>query len=207
MDVGSILQIKPAVPDHTATPRANREFFSLPAPDLAVRLLGCTIVRQQASAIHRARIVEVEAYTDDAASHAAARKRTPRNRLVFGPPGFAYIYLSYGVHHCLNVVGETDGVPGAVLIRGLDGIDRAAGPGLACRALGLSLDDNGRDLVVDQTLWIEPPTAFDADHKIITTTRIGISKAKELPWRFYLSGSTGVSKRDRAAEHLARGPR
>ena len=118
---------------------------------------------------------------------------------MFGPAGFAYIYFTYGMHYCFNVVTETDGRPGAVLVRGLDGIARAAGPALACRALQLTLHDNGRDLVTDPNLWIEPGRRTCSE-RIVCTTRIGIRAATELPRRFYLSGSPGVSRRDRRAE-------
>ena len=147
----------------------------------------------------RGRIVEVEAYTDDAASHSANGKRTPRNRIMYGPPGFVYIYFTYGMHHCFNVVTETDGCPGAVLIRGLDGIARATGPALACRALNLTLRDNGRDLVTDPDLWIEAGRRRRAE-RIVQATRIGIRKSIDLPYRFYILDSPGVSRRDRVAE-------
>jgi DNA-3-methyladenine glycosylase len=118
---------------------------------------------------------------------------------MFGPAGFAYVYFTYGMHHCLNVVTETEGRPGAVLIRGLDGIAHAAGPALACRALQLTVRDNGRDLITDPGLWIEPGRRRRGE-RLVQTTRIGIRRAVELPYRFYLLGSSGVSKRDRVAE-------
>lgn len=179
--------------------RWQRADFSGSTGRIARRLLGCFVCHRREQELWRGRIVEVEAYTDDEASHAANGKRTPRNQIMFGPPGFAYIYLSYGMHHCLNVVTERDGAPGAVLIRGLDDIARAAGPGLVCRALHLQRSDNGRDLVSDPHFWIEPGRRRGGE-RIVTATRIGIRKAAELPLRFYLLGSAGVSRRDRAAE-------
>ncbi len=118
---------------------------------------------------------------------------------MFGSAGVAYVYFTYGMHHCFNVVTEEDGRPGAVLVRGLDGIAHAAGPALACKALHLTLRDNGRDLVTDPDLWIEPGRRKRGE-RIVRTTRIGIRHAAELPLRFYLLGSPGVSKRDRRAE-------
>jgi DNA-3-methyladenine glycosylase len=162
-------------------------------------LLGCTICHRVGDEWLRGRIVEVEAYTADLASHAANGKRTPRNRIMFGPAGLSYVYFTYGMHHCFNVVTDSEGQPGAVLIRGLDGIARAAGPALACRALQLTRRDNGRDLVTDPDLRIEPGRRRRGE-RIVQTTRIGIRKAVELPYRFYILGSPGVSKRDRVAE-------
>jgi len=169
---------------------------------VARRLLGCTICHRVDGNLLRGRIVEVEAYTDDPASHAAHGKRTPRNRIMFGPAGFAYVYFSYGMHHCFNVITETDGTPGAVLVRGLDGTDHAAGPGLVCRALRLTRHDNGRDLVTDPNLWIATGR-LRAGECIVRTRRVGIRQGTDLPWRFYLLGSPGVSRRDRQAEAAA----
>lgn len=163
------------------------------APILAPRLLGCGLVHRVGGEVLRGRIVEVEAYTDDPASHAAGGKRTPRNRIMYGPPGVAYVYFTYGMHHCFNVVSEEDGVPGAVLVRGLDGIDHANGPARLCRALQLTLADNGRDLCHEADVWIEPGHPGPQE-RIVQTTRIGISRGVELPYRFYLEGSSGVSR-------------
>ncbi len=179
--------------------RLLRSHYQRPALALASRLLGCHLCHRLGGGVQRGRIVEVEAYTDDLASHAASGKRTPRNQVMFGPAGVAYIYFTYGMHHCFNVVSDGAGKPGAVLVRGLDGVPHAAGPALLCRALQLSLQDNGRDLATDPDLWIEPGRP-DRGEAVIQTTRIGIRKAVDLPYRFYLLGSAGVSKRDRAAE-------
>lgn len=180
-------------------PRLQRSDFARSTLRVARRLLGCSICHRVGDTVLRGRIVEVEVYTDDAASHSANGKRTPRNRLMFGPAGFAYVYFTYGMHHCFNVVTEQDDRPGAVLVRGVDGIAHAAGPALACKALHLTTRDNGRDLVTDPDLWIEPGRRRRGE-RIIRTTRVGIRHAADLPLRFYLLGSPGVSKRDRRAE-------
>ncbi|MBI3783743.1 MAG: DNA-3-methyladenine glycosylase [Deltaproteobacteria bacterium] len=179
--------------------RLQRADFSGPTQRVARRLLGCFVCHRKGGELKRGRIVEVEAYTDDAASHSASGKRTPRNRIMYGPPGFAYVYFTYGMHHCLNVVSESDGLPGAVLIRGLDEIEHAAGPGLVCRALHLTIRDNGRDLAADPDLWIESGNR-KRHERVVQTTRIGIRRAVDLKLRYYLLGSPGVSKRDREAE-------
>ncbi len=188
----------------TTDPQARllHSHYQRPALVLAGELLGCHLCHRVGGDLRRGRIVEVEAYTDDLASHAANGKRTARNQVMFGPAGIAYIYFTYGMHHCFNVVSEGDGRPGAVLIRGLEGLPRAAGPALLCRALALSVKDNGRDLATDPDLWIEPGKPRRGE-LVIQTTRIGIRKAVDLPHRFYLLASAGVSKRDRIAEQVA----
>ncbi|MBR2656857.1 MAG: DNA-3-methyladenine glycosylase [Loktanella sp.] len=147
-------------------------------------------------------IIETEAYAqDDPASH-SFRGRTPRNRVMFGPPGHAYVYRSYGIHLCLNVVGR----PGeAVLIRAIQpgiGVDLmrqrrpsgplCAGPGRLCQALDVQITDNGRpfdgnDLVLHAADGPAP--------EILTGPRIGISRAQDLPWRFGMAMAQGLSRR------------
>lgn len=179
-----------------------RRFFNRPTLDLARALLGTWLCRERDSDVQRGRIVEVEAYTFDAASHARDRRRTPRNAVMFGPPGFAYVYFTYGMHHCVNVVAESEGAPGAVLIRGLDGLDGANGPGRLCRVLAIDRTLDRLDLTRGERLWIE--TARPAPGEaVVQTTRIGIRRATDLPWRLYLAGSPGVSRRDPAAEAAA----
>jgi len=178
----------------------GRRFYTRPTLDLARALLGTWLCREIEGHVQRGRIVEVEAYTHDAAAHARDRRRTPRNAVVFGPAGHAYVYFTYGMHHCVNVVGERDGEPGAVLIRGLDGIPGANGPGRLCRVLSIDRALDGADLTTGQRLWIERGRHREP---IVQTTRIGIRHAAELPWRFYLAGSPGVSRRDRAAEPVS----
>ncbi|MCK6554049.1 DNA-3-methyladenine glycosylase [Candidatus Binatia bacterium] len=182
--------------------RLSRAFYAGPTLTVARRLLGCFVCHRVDGRLWRGRIVEVEAYTDDAASHAAGGRRTPRNAVMFGPPGVAYVYFTYGMHHCFNVVTESDGRPGAVLVRGLDGLPGAGGPALACRALGLGRPDSGRDLVTDPNLWVEAGRRRRGE-RIVRTSRVGIRRAVELPLRLYLLGSPGVSRRDRLAEGAA----
>ena len=183
--------------------RLQRADFERPTIAVARRLLGCVLCHRVEDQVLRGRIVEAEAYTDDPASHAANGRRTRRNQVMFGRGGVAYIYFSYGMHHCFNVVTECAGRPGAVLIRGLDGIPHAAGPGLVCRALHISLRHNGRDLIADPDLWIEPGRRTRAE-RVVQTTRIGIAKGADLRRRFYVLGSSGVSRRDRQAEAAVR---
>jgi DNA-3-methyladenine glycosylase len=124
---------------------------------------------------------------------------------MFGPAGYAYIYFTYGMHYCFNIVAERDGIPGAVLIRGADAIPGANGPARLCRALGLDRLQNGLDLTTGTEVWLERGRPRPGE-RIVQTTRIGIRTAAELPWRFYLAGSPGVSRRDRRAEMAADEP-
>ncbi|MGH7790352.1 MAG: DNA-3-methyladenine glycosylase [Candidatus Binatia bacterium] len=177
----------------------GRRFFSRATLDLARALLGQMLCRRAGEAILRGRIVEVEAYTDDPASHARGARRTPRNAVMFGPAGHAYVYFTYGMHFCFNIVAERDGRPGAVLVRGLEGPAAANGPARLCRALQLDRAQDGVDLTLGDAVWIERGGRRRTD-VVVQATRIGIRVATELPWRFYLAGSPGVSRRDRAAE-------
>ena len=154
------------------------------------------------------RIVETEAYRGEAdpASH-AFRGETPRNAVMFGRAGFTYVYFTYGMHHCLNVTAERPGRAGAVLLRALEvvageAIVRAggmggpaprlmSGPGKIGRALGLTLQDNGRDLTRGP-LGIAAGTPV-ADREVAVGPRVGISRAVDLPYRFVLVGSRSVS--------------
>ena len=178
--------------------RLPRTFYARPANTLARALLGCVLCHRIGDQVRSGRIVEVEAYTDDDASHSRGRRRTPRNSVMFGPAGYSYVYFTYGMHYCFNVVAERDGIPGAVLVRGLDGIEGANGPGRLCRALDIGLAQNRLDLTADDNLWIEAGAL--RREKVVQTTRIGIRTAVALPWRYYLIGSPGVSRRDRGAE-------
>jgi DNA-3-methyladenine glycosylase len=166
--------------------------------------------------ILRGRIVEVEAYAPgDPACH-AYRRRTPRNTVMFGPPGKTYVYLIYGIYHCLNLVTDLNGIPSAVLIRALeletlpDWIevtaqfkrDRvAAGPGKLCQALAVDQTLNNQLLQPEASLWLEPRTPefqeqlASGNLAVTQTTRIGLTQGVDLPWRWYLTSSPAVSKR------------
>ena len=165
-----------------------------------------------------AKIVEVEAYIgqSDPACH-AARGMTPRNRVMFGPGGFSYIYFIYGMYNCLNFVTEPKGKPAALLLRaaepceGLElmrqnsprkkDMDLLSGPGKFCRSFGLTRKQNGLDLTGD-TLWIED--RHETPPNIVQTKRIGINSGTELPWRFYDTDSQAVSVFDRQAATVVR---
>lgn len=188
-------------------PRLNRAFFSRYTPEVARDLLGCTLVRAIGRSVLKARVVEVEAYRgkDDPASH-AFRGLTPRTRVMFGEPGHAYVYFTYGNHWCLNVTTESEGIAGAVLIRaaepltGLEemkemrGVDEPtnlmSGPGKLTKAMGVDSRLNGEDLVTSKKLYL---LSGEALSRIMSSTRIGVSAGRETEWRFFLDGSRFVS--------------
>lgn len=158
---------------------------------VARELLGKLLVREVDGRRLWGRLVEVEAYLgpEDLAAHSARGRRTPRTRVMYGPPGHAYVYLVYGLHHCLNFVTEAEGVPHAVLVRALEpgpGVGRCAGPGLVCRALEIDRTLNGRPLAPPE-LYVADDGVRVEDREVITGPRVGVAYAGEWalrPWRF-----------------------
>lgn len=189
----------------------DRSFYARDVVTLARDLLGRVLVRQWESRRLSGVIVETEAYrgADDAGSH-AYRGQTARNRSMFGPPGHAYVYRIYGIHHCLNLVGEGDGKPGAVLIRALRPLEgreemvrrrgrpaseAANGPGKLCQAMAIDLALDGSDLCDGATLWVEEGLPV-SDSQVLVGPRVGLGAdelARQRPWRFAVQGETGVS--------------
>jgi DNA-3-methyladenine glycosylase len=182
--------------------RLRRAFFARSVHDVAPELIGATLLVDGVGGV----IVEVEAYHHtDPAAH-SYNGRTQRNAVMFGPPGFAYVYRSYGIHWCLNFVCEPEGSASAVLIRALEptqGLSlmrrrrgapepRAlcSGPGKLGEALGITIKHNG--LALDRAPF--ELRARESEPEIVTGRRIGISKAVEHPWRFGLKGSRFLSK-------------
>ena len=182
--------------------RIGRDFFARSVHEVAPDLIGVTLLVEGVGGP----IVELEAYDPtDPASH-GYRGRTPRNGAMFGPPGRAYVYRSYGIHWCLNFVCEEEGIAAAVLIRALeprDGVDRmqerrgtenvrllAAGPGRLCEAFGVTGEHDG--------LWLDrPPFELRAraeEVEIATAPRIGLTRGADLPWRYVLAGSPFLSR-------------
>ena len=180
-----------------------RAFYDRPALAVARDTLGMVLVRDGPQGRQAGRIVEVEAYDgpEDAASHARSGPNG-RARTMFGPPGHAYVYLVYGIHHCLNLVSGPAGYPAAILIRALAPLEgiagRANGPGLVCRALAIDRSLDGADLTGD-TLWLEDRGLVARDEDVVARPRVGIQFAGEpwvsLPWRLYERGNRWVSRR------------
>lgn len=180
--------------------KLTREFFARPTIDVAPDLLGVQLVRTLPDGeMLRAAIVEVEAYTEDDPACHAFRGITDRCRVMFGPPGFAYVYFIYGMYFCLNVVTENEGTPGAVLIRAL-GIPGGDGPGKLCRLWNIDKTQNGVDLLDPASpLYLESGTKYGAP-QISVTERIGINVAVERPWRFFVTDHPHVSGKNRSAK-------
>ncbi|MFN4194662.1 MAG: DNA-3-methyladenine glycosylase [Thermosynechococcus sp.] len=176
------------------------EWFARPAPVVARELLGCVLVRQQASGeLYRGRIVETEAYmAGDPACH-GYRRQTPRNAPMFAAPGTIYVYQIYGIHHCLNIASDRSNFASAVLIRALEMLSpplpprSAAGPGKLCKLLGIDRRLSGLRLGKDSGIWVETPPQPLTD-PVVQTTRIGISQGQEIPWRWYVQGNPAVSR-------------
>ena len=185
-------------------------FYARPAREVAPDLIGKWVRSTAGGEEVVARIVETEAYVgpEDAASHAASRiGRTARNEAMFGPPGTAYVYRSYGIHWCLNAVTDREGFPAAVLIRALEPVanlpamrarrgtadrDLARGPGRLTQALGITGDLDGHPLQRPPLTFHDAPAVDPSE--IATGPRIGITRAADWPLRFTLRGSRWLSR-------------
>jgi len=168
----------------------GREFYERNTQKVAKDLLGKILVHGK----KKGKIVETEAYfgLKDPGSH-ACNGPTPRSKIMFGPPGFAYVYFTYGNHWMLNAVTERDGRPGAVLIRAVEpltNVSNTNGPGRLTKAFGIDKSHNGADITCG-CLRIEDSAE---KQKIVTTTRIGLSKGEDLRLRFYIKDNPYVSK-------------
>jgi len=166
-------------------------FYARPTLRVARSLLGKYLMRETAEGLLAGRIVEVEAYVgpEDRASH-ASRGRTQRTDVMFGPPGLAYVYMIYGMYHCLNVVTERIDYPAAVLIRAVEHeAGLADGPGRVCRLFEIDRRLNYHDLTSGKALWIEDRGAHIRHKQIGAFPRIGVAYAgpwAAKPWRFRL---------------------
>ncbi len=188
---------------------------------VARSLLGCLLVADSPAGTVTLRLTEVEAYagTEDPASH-AWRGPTPRTRIMFGPPGYAYVYFTYGMHECLNVVTGPDGVASAVLLRagevvggqelavarrpGASARDLARGPARLTKALGVTRAAGGTDLLDPAAPLRLEPGARAA--RVASGPRVGISRAADLPWRLWVDGDPTVSTYRRHAPRGGRRP-
>ncbi len=185
--------------------RLGREFFARDTLTVARELLGQRLVRVIEGQRLSGRIVETEAYIgeEDAACHASVG-RTPRTKVMYGPPGQAYVYFIYGMHHCLNVVTEREGFPAAVLIRAIEpeeglevmranrpgrpNVELTNGPAKLCQALRIDRRLNGVDLCTSDELFLEGAETVSEAH-IVATPRVGVrgdEAALNAPWRFYM---------------------
>jgi DNA-3-methyladenine glycosylase len=190
-------------------PPLPRAFYWRDPVAVARALLGKLLVREHRRGVTAGRIVESEAYLsrEDSACH-AARGMTPRNTVMFGPPGHAYVYSIHS-RYCLNVVSDPEGVASAVLIRAVEPLlgvelmqrrrgtektrDLARGPARLCEAFGIDRGLNGRDLTAPRQLWIADDGELLSPEQILVTPRIGVTSAHDLPLRFVIEGNPFVS--------------
>ncbi len=186
-----------------------RDFYERDTVKVAKDLLGKRLVRVKGRNRMEGRIVEVEAYRglDDPASH-AFRGPTPRNAPMFGEPGHAYIYFTYGNHYCLNITTQEVGTPGAVLIRAIQPLEGLRemrrlrpkvldsnltnGPGKLTKALGIDKSLNEIDMTRREDLFVTE--SDETTFKVAKSARVGISQAADRLWRFYVAGNSYVSK-------------
>ena len=182
-------------------------FLDKPASEVAPLLLGCILEREINGKIMQVKIVETEAYDQtDAASH-SYKGETERTEIMFGEPGHLYVYFTYGMHYCCNIVTDKKGVGSAVLIRAVEplvgeeymkelrhfsGKALSNGPAKLCQALAIDKQLNGHDLKVSPLKLITQPALNK--NMITQTKRIGISQAKDVPWRFYITGNKYISR-------------
>jgi DNA-3-methyladenine glycosylase len=190
----------------------SESFFCRPAELVAPQLIGCLLVKRQADGeLLWGVLVETEAYSQAEPACHGYRRRTPSNETLFGEPGRFYVYVSYGIHHCVNVVTDRADWANGVLLRAaaLPGEPErvAAGPGLLARRFGMDRRQDGLPAHPDQGLWLapRPPRLQDRMEQwqqegrqpVRATTRIGIREGQDLPWRWYLGPSRSVSRRVR----------
>jgi DNA-3-methyladenine glycosylase len=183
----------------------RRSFYERPVLAVARELIGCIVSHGECAGV----VVETEAYHDSEPACHAFVGLTPRTRTLFGPPGKAYVYRSYGIHALLNAVCEPEGVGAAVLIRALEPVagletmrrrrgevrerDLCSGPGKLTQALGIALVHNDSDLEAGPVVFSERTGSW-RDVAVDVDTRIGITKAVDLPWRFCAAGSRSLSR-------------
>ncbi|MFC4003115.1 DNA-3-methyladenine glycosylase [Prauserella oleivorans] len=199
-----------------------RDELAIDPVELAPRLLGCVLESRSDQGVVRVRLAEVEAYRglDDPASH-CYRGRTPRNEVMWGPAGHLYVYFVYGMHFCANIVGLTDGEPGAVLLRAGEVVQGqelarsrrptargngtvAKGPAVLTSVLGVDRAHNGIDLT-DPSSPVRLLAGSDVpEERVRTGPRVGVAAAMDIPWRFWIDGSPAVSMYRRGGRVRAR---
>ncbi len=200
------------MPGPSGSPLTGR-FYARDTERVARTLLGCVLESRAEGRRTAGRIVEVEAYLgpDDPADHGFGNRRTRRNEDLFGPPGTSYVYRSYGVHWCFNAVTERDGHPSAVLVRALEPLEGmqmmaqrrgtalprllCSGPGRLCQALGITGEHSGRSVARGPVRILAPPRRRSLVVK--AGPRIGVTRAADWPLRFWVAGSSWLSRRQR----------
>ena len=167
---------------------------------VAPNLIGCFLIKRiSKNKYFSGVIVETEAYSQEEASCHGFSGKTERNKILFGEPGNLYVYLSYGIHNCVNIVTGSKNWANGVLLRSIaiKGEDEriASGPGLLAKRFGLDRNYDNLPLSTEKNFWLTEGENIKKIGRIRQTTRVGISKAKDIPWRWYLEGSKSISKR------------
>ena len=177
-----------------------KKFFYRHSKLVAPDLIGCYLIKKNNEKDQiKGIIVETEAYSQEEEACHGYRKKTKSNKSLFGKPGTFYIYKSYGIHHCLNIVTDKENFASGVLIRAVfiptKNERLASGPGLVTRTFGIDKSFNSLEVLNNKSLWISQRDTTLEGKDLVRTTRIGISKAKNIKWRWYLKNSKSVSKR------------
>jgi len=167
---------------------------------VAPNLIGCCLIRRiSKNNVLSGVIVETEAYSQEEASCHGFSGRTKRNETLFGEPGNLYVYLSYGIYNCVNIVTGNKNWANGVLLRSVaikgENERIASGPGLLAKRFGLNRKHDNLNLSPENNFWLTDRVDFKGMGNIVQTTRIGISQAKDIPWRWYLQSSRSISKR------------
>ena len=178
----------------------QKNFFYRHSKLVAPDLIGCYLIRENNEKNQiKGTIVETEAYSQEEEACHGYNKKTRSNKYLFGEPGTFYVYKSYGIHHCLNIVTDKENFASGVLIRAVfiphKNERLAAGPGLVTKTFSIDTSFNSLEVLNNKSLWISQKDSTIEKKDIIQTTRIGISKSKNIKWRWYLKNSRSVSKR------------
>ena len=200
----------PIIGSDSLTGLLPADFFARPAQQVAPELVGCLLIRRlEGPELLWGMVVETEAYCQSEAACHGHRRRSPANETLFGPPGHFYVYLTYGLHHCVNVVTHRDDWASGVLLRAVaipaEPERIAAGPALLARRFGIARPFDRQPVLPASGAWLAPrPPGFSAwladqeqlgAQPLLAAGRIGVSQAQDLPWRWYLRASRSVSRR------------
>ena len=176
-----------------------KEFFHRHSKLVAPDLIGCYLIKNTKKDQIKGIIVETEAYSQEEEACHGYHKITQSNKSLFGQPGTFYIYKSYGIHHCLNIVTDKENFASGVLIRAVSIAQKnerlASGPGLVTKTFGIDTSFNSLKVLNNDSLWISQRESILEKKDLMQARRIGISKAKNIKWRWYLKNSRSVSKR------------
>ena len=180
----------------------KRNFFNRHSKLVAPDLIGCYLIRNSLKkGLVKGIIVETEAYSQEEEACHGHKKKTSSNKVLFGEPGRFYIYRSYGIHHCLNIVTDKDNFASGVLIRAVFISNKnervASGPGLVTKAFDIDAKFNSLKIINNNHLWISEGDSYFKKKDLIQTKRIGITKAKNIKWRWYLKRSRSISRREK----------